>query len=50
MNKSKSKDKTVKKNLEKKDELKKYALRKIESLSWEMGKKYYSTREEIYDR
>ena len=50
MNKSKSKNKTVKKQLEKKNEIKKYAIRKIESLSWQMGRKNYSSRDEIYDR
>jgi len=50
MNKSKTKSKSLKRNLEKKDDLKKYTLRKIESLSWRMGKKNYSSREDIYDR
>jgi hypothetical protein len=50
MNKSKTKSRMTKKRLEKKDDLKKYALKKIESLSWQMGKKNYSSREEIYDR
>lgn len=50
MNKSKTKSKLTKRNLEKRDDLRKYALRKIESLSWQMGKKNYSSREEIYDR
>ena len=49
MNKTKTKNKSSKKQ-EKKDDLKKYALRKIESLSWSMGKKNYSSRSEIYDR
>ena len=43
--------KTSKKNSkEKKTELKQYALKKIDALSWVMGKKSFSSREELYDR
>ncbi len=50
MNKTKS-EKGVKKKLGKsKTDIKKHALQKIDSLSWQMGKRKYSSREELYDR
>lgn len=49
MTKLKSKNKSAKKQ-KKKTDIKDYALNKIESLSWQMGKKNYSSRNDIYDR
>lgn len=50
MDKTKTRNKTVKKSEKQKPELKKYFLKKIDSLSWEMGEKKYSGRQELYDR
>lgn len=50
MDMTKVKKALVKKNNKKKTGIKQYALQKIEMLSWLMGKKLYSSREELYDR
>ena len=50
MDKTKVKKALVKKNNKKKTGIKQYALQKIEMLSWLMGEKLYSSREELYDR
>ena len=50
MDKTKGKKVLVKKTNKKKTGIKQYALQKIEMLSWLMGKKLYSSREELYDR
>ena len=50
MDKTKGKKTLVKKTNKKKTGIKQYALQKIEMLSWLMGKKLYSSREELYDR
>lgn len=49
MDKIKQKKK-VKEKKEKTNEISRYALSKIEKLSWEMGFKKYSDRNDIYDR
>lgn len=49
MDKMKQKKK-VKAKKEKANEITRYALSKIEKLSWEMGGKKYSDRSQIYDR
>lgn len=50
MNKTKQKSSRAKKDAQKVTDIKKYALKKIDDLSWQMGKKKYSSREELYDR
>ena len=50
MDKTKGKKTLVKRINKKKTGIKQYALQKIEILSWLMGKKLYSSREELYDR
>jgi len=50
MEKTKSKKNASKKHLKKKMNLTKTMLEKIDLLSWEMGKKKYSSREELYGR
>ncbi|MCL6098176.1 MAG: hypothetical protein M1391_06355 [Bacteroidetes bacterium] len=50
MDKTKGKKTLVKRINKKKTGIKQYALQKIEMLSWLMGKKLYSSREELYDR
>ncbi|MFH1197638.1 MAG: hypothetical protein V1720_18205 [bacterium] len=49
MDKMKQK-KTMKVKKEKTSQIIRYALSKIEKLSWEMGGKKYSDRSELYDR
>jgi hypothetical protein len=50
MDKTKHKEISAKKRTQKVTDLKKYALKKIDDLSWQMGKKNYSSRAELYDR
>ena len=50
MEKTKLKKNAGKKHLKRKMDIKKTVLRKIDLLSWEMGKKRYSSREELYGR
>ncbi|MBK7107318.1 MAG: hypothetical protein IPH62_18750 [Ignavibacteriae bacterium] len=50
MEKEKKIKKTISKNSLSKSELKKYILKKIDKLSWEMGEKKYNYRENLHDR
>lgn len=50
MDKIKQKNTSDKKRNSKVKDFKKYALKKIDDLSWQMGKKNYSSRAELYDR
>lgn len=50
MEKAKKKNNSNKKRNSKVKDFKKYALKKIDDLSWQMGKKNYSSRAELYDR
>jgi hypothetical protein len=50
MDKTKTKKTVTKKNRAKETKLKQYTIKKVDALSWVMGKKLYSSREELYDR
>ncbi|MFO7524735.1 MAG: hypothetical protein R6W68_04735 [Ignavibacteriaceae bacterium] len=50
MAKTKQKNSSNKKRNSKVKDLKKYALKRIDDLSWQMGKKNYLSRAELYDR
>ena len=50
MDKTKSKKNSIRKNRKERKKIKDYAMQRIETLSWVMGEKSYSSREELYDR
>ncbi len=50
MGKIKIKKALTKKQRKKKQDIKNYMLKRVDSLSWEMGEKRYSYRQELYDR
>jgi hypothetical protein len=50
MDKTKQKNTSSKKRNSKVIDFKKKALKKIDDLSWQMGKKNYTSRAELYDR
>ena len=50
MNKIKIRNRNIKKQDKKKTDIRKYVLKKIDSLSWEMGERKYSLRKVLYDR
>ena len=50
MDKTKIKNNRPKQKDKKQKDITKNILKKIDSLSWEMGEKKYSVRQELYDR